>query len=341
MKVLYVSADYAPNASGADISAHTLLSGLGARGFQVSALIDERLKERTDAYYANEKGVSFHYTPDAALEHSLDYLRDTLRPDVVMTQGFWLDRMLTWAKSSDAPLVWFVRSMEHNHCVHDMDASRPAWLVANSPTVAEYIDRKWERDSVVLFPLIEPAEFKAQERVANGTITLINPVVQKGGSLFRDLAALCPDRAFRAIRGWRQDGPVKPDYVEMPFPNVSVDGPFADMREVYATTRLLLVPSVWEEAFGRVVVEAMINGIPVIASDKGALPWLVGDAGTVVASDSAEDWKKVIEAYDDAETYQAASERGLERAAEFHPDRLIDEFADRMRDAMRRGWPAL
>ncbi|MFD3620626.1 glycosyltransferase family 4 protein [Streptomyces sp. NPDC058676] len=339
MKILYVSADYAPNASGADISAHSLLSGLGARGFDVTALIDERLRERTDSHYRDETGVSFRYTSDADLEQTLDGLRTTLSPDVVMMQGLWLDRMLAWSAARDVPLVWFVRSMEHNDCVHAIDAARPTWLVANSPTVGDYISRVWSRDSVTLLPLIEPAEFRAPERTPDGTVTLINPVAQKGGVLFSQLAAHCPDRTFRAIRGWRQDGPVKPAYVEMP-DNVIVDGPFTDMREVYANTRLLLVPSVWEEAFGRVVVEAMINGIPVLVSDRGALPWLVGDAGTVVPSDSVEAWQKALEAYDDPAVYEAVSRKGVERARMFHPDRLIDEFADRLRTAAEQGWPA-
>ena len=37
-----------------------------------------------------------------------------------------------------------------------------------------------------------------------------------------------------------------------------------DMRSVYAKCRILLAPSVWEEAYGRVVTEAQISGIPVV-----------------------------------------------------------------------------
>ena len=36
-------------------------------------------------------------------------------------------------------------------------------------------------------------------------------------------------------------------------------------------TRILLVPSLWGEAFGLVVVEAMLRGIPVLASNVGGL----------------------------------------------------------------------
>ncbi len=42
----------------------------------------------------------------------------------------------------------------------------------------------------------------------------------------------------------------------------------------------LVCPSVWEEPFGRVVIDAYKHGLPVIASDRGALPEIVEDGKT-------------------------------------------------------------
>jgi len=41
------------------------------------------------------------------------------------------------------------------------------------------------------------------------------------------------------------------------------------------------MPSLWRESLGRVAMEAMANGIPVLASDRGALPETLGDSGFV------------------------------------------------------------
>jgi glycosyltransferase involved in cell wall biosynthesis len=54
------------------------------------------------------------------------------------------------------------------------------------------------------------------------------------------------------------------------------------MKEVYESAKVVLIPSVWEEPFGRIAVKAGINGIPSIASDSGGLPESVGNGGIII-----------------------------------------------------------
>ena len=87
----------------------------------------------------------------------------------------------------------------------------------------------------------------------------------------------------------------------------------------YRGLDVLVVPSVptpgWLEQFGRVVVEAMACGVPVVASDTGALPDVVGDAGLLVPPGDHHALRDCLRALlDDATHRRELAERGLDRA---------------------------
>jgi glycosyltransferase involved in cell wall biosynthesis len=63
--------------------------------------------------------------------------------------------------------------------------------------------------------------------------------------------------------------------------NIVIAEPVPDPKRIYAVTRVLLVPSL-EEPAGRVAAEALLNGIPVIASDRGGLPEMLHGGGFVL-----------------------------------------------------------
>ena len=68
--------------------------------------------------------------------------------------------------------------------------------------------------------------------------------------------------------------------------NVRFDGFLVGnaLEAAYASARVVVVPSLWYEPFGLVALEAMARGVPVIVSDRGGLPEVVGESGTTVAA---------------------------------------------------------
>jgi glycosyltransferase involved in cell wall biosynthesis len=141
-------------------------------------------------------------------------------------------------------------------------------------------------------------------------ITLINANVNKGVQQFVALARAVPDHKFLGILPYygERTVPPTPDNVEwVPFQN--------DIRTILKRTRLLLVPSYYE-SFGRVALEAMINGIPVLyakptansvfpgGSTEGLDEW-IRPAGIGLPREVIDEWVATIRTLDDPETYTA------------------------------------
>ena len=86
---------------------------------------------------------------------------------------------------------------------------------------------------------------------------------------------------------------------------------------LYANASLFVLPS-QDEGFGLPALEAMASGTPVIVSDGGALPEVVGDAGLIFcASDQKELTDMLRACLSSARLRATLSERGLERAKLF------------------------
>ncbi len=135
---------------------------------------------------------------------------------------------------------------------------------------------------------IDPSGVMAKQH-SRKRILFVNPTVEKGVGIVIMLALLLeqrrPDIVFEVVEA-RGEWAGMLRHISRglgsernSLSNVVVTEHTDDMRPVYGRARLLLAPSLWWETFGRVAIEAMINGIPVIASKRGGLPEAIGDAG--------------------------------------------------------------
>jgi Glycosyltransferase len=71
----------------------------------------------------------------------------------------------------------------------------------------------------------------------------------------------------------------------------------------------------WREQLGRMLLEAFACGVPVLASDSGEIPYVVGDAGIVIREKDEAAWTRALEdLLGDAKRRAELSARGLERA---------------------------
>jgi glycosyltransferase involved in cell wall biosynthesis len=82
----------------------------------------------------------------------------------------------------------------------------------------------------------------------------------------------------------------------------------------------------WKEQFGRVLIEAMACGVPVIGSDCGELPNVIGDAGLVFPEEGVEALAAHLQALrDDAALRASLAERGRARVLAHYTQRRIAE----------------
>lgn len=172
-------------------------------------------------------------------------------------------------------------------------------LAANSAFVAGLVHEafgvmpEWE------YPPTSPITGLSGLSGEGHAVLFVNPSPVKGLDTALAVAELLPHRRFIFQESWALGEAGRRALLERlrHLPNVELRPTRASLASVYADTSLLLVPSQWQEAFGRVVIEAQRVGIPAVASRIGGLPEAVGNGGVLVDRDaSGREWADVVEA---------------------------------------------
>jgi glycosyltransferase involved in cell wall biosynthesis len=180
-----------------------------------------------------------------------------------------------------------------------------------------------------------PSLFPADDYRVTGRrskVLFVNPIPKKGADIALALARGRPDVPFAFNLSWRID----PRYLRRlkrevrRLPNVEIRDATPNPKVLYRDCRVVLVPSQCEEAWGRVVSEAHVNSIPVVASDAGGLPEAVGPGGILVhPRNDIDAWHRALsQLWDDKELYaRLSSAAGLHaRRSELSETSVIARF---------------
>jgi surfactin synthase thioesterase subunit/glycosyltransferase involved in cell wall biosynthesis len=166
--------------------------------------------------------------------------------------------------------------------------------VAIAYTTAHYIEQYCGVSAHVIHPPIygEPP-WPRFGSFDSGYVLIVNPSVVKGIRVFLELARRFPDIPFAGLAGW---GTTTQDREAMrSLPNVQVLEPVATIDEVLSRARLLLMPSLWYEGFGLIAMEAMLRGVPVIASNAGGLVEAKQGTGYIIPVRAIEKFEPVFD----------------------------------------------
>jgi len=307
-------------AGGVQTVTQALAETLGAAGHEVAVAAEMSLRGTAGARAAMGLLANhFRFSRERFAGHPVFRVRriaqhaaavlDSFSPDCVILQSMDAMPIAHAVSQRGIPLVV---------CWHDVETRRlagspsglAARFLANSEFTASVYCDAFGIESAVIPPVIQRTLYEtAPEQRAQ--VTFVNPVPDKGLGLALDIAAGCPDISFEFVESWMLEKAARRALMARleRLPNIRFTPHQSSMRPIYARTRILLAPSQWREAWGRVASEAHVSGIPVIGSRIGGLVESIGPGGILVPPDApAGIWIEALRSvWDDQDRYAALS----------------------------------
>ena len=209
-----------------------------------------------------------------------------------------------------------------------------AFVAARSPTAAELVRRWGGTLPTPLVPHPVP-EWELPPAVQHSGFTVGYAgrlVAEKGVLELADAVRALGPPARLLLVG---DGPLRARLEREPGIDLRTGVAHGEMRAQYAQMDVLVLPSrttpTWAEQFGRVLVEALVCGVPVVGSSSGEIPWVVRSTGggTVFAEGDVAALTAELRALrDDPARRRQLAHRGRERAVELFGERAAAAALD-------------
>jgi glycosyltransferase involved in cell wall biosynthesis len=192
-----------------------------------------------------------------------------------------------------------------------MISSRNLHLVHNSNWIQQLYS-SYSYNSIVVYPPVSWKEYRTN--TSKKYVTLINLNNNKGGGVFIEIAKQMPNIEFLGVKGGYDI-----QIIDERIPNIKYVPNTPKIKEIYEKSQIILMPSK-EESWGRVAVEAMSSGIPVIAHPTPGLKEACSYAGLFADRNNISEWVNLIyRLKTDAGFYKKQSDLAFKRAQELDP----------------------
>jgi glycosyltransferase involved in cell wall biosynthesis len=282
----------------------TVFTGNGTRHFYMSGLLHAIRQTQPDVIDLYEEPFSV-----VALQTLL--LRDVLasRAALVFYSAVSIDRHWRWPYRAIEQLV--LRRSDGAHAPnHDVPPILQAKGFRDQPIAVIPLGVDAER-----FASAHPMALPTIPSPRIGFVGRLEPV--KGLDVLLGAFSRLRTPASLVIAGdGAERGRITPGPAVHVLPPVRYD----DMPAFLKSLDVLVLPSVTiqplhREQFGRVLVEAMAAGVPVIGSSSGAIPEVIGDAGLIVPErDPAALGRAIERVLDEPELREQLIQRGRQSA---------------------------
>jgi len=286
----------------------------------------------------------------------LDEVFQQFQPDLLLTYGAHLvvQEAMRRARKRRIMTVFTLRNYgyEDRKLFEHVDH-----VFTCSPYLSDVYRRQIGLRSTGLESPIEWADVEAPDEMRR-FVTFVNPTPQKGALMFARLADMLgsrrPDIPILVVQSASSAGGLNaiPGLDFKRYPHIMAAPATPRPSDFFALTKILLVPSVFREPFGRVAAEALINGIPPLVSDRGALPetvrgagrvlplpaWLTESATDLPTVEDARPWfDAVCELWDSERMYAQASELARQAARRWYDETVVRESYLQYLGSLTRG----
>jgi glycosyltransferase involved in cell wall biosynthesis len=178
------------------------------------------------------------------------------------------------------------------------------------------------------------------------------PKPRKGPLAFGFIGRICVEKGIRwllevftgnarpgdtlVVAGKGEPGFVASLKEKFPSPSVTFIG-HVDPADFYEQVDVVVIPSLWNEPFGRTAIESLAHGIPVIASNRGGLPEIIQDGVTGMIIDPHEPGslaRAMSRFCAEPQLATRLGRNGAQRLSPFAEDAAIDAYGSLYADVM-------
>ncbi len=317
IRMLWIIHSYVPFVNaGSEVCAHTINKHFMTKPYKYDIWVacpgyQKQTYEGVRCFDLHDTETLFKVLSSAHVLHSHSY--------IYRKQMRWLSRItglpfVEWVHTDN-----YVRSVQSDKWI-DPEIQKRYWTVFNSASLKE--SRKLlgnvASNDYIMNPAVDYRHYSVSEEMHDRMyVTLSNVNENKGGKLLIQLARAMPDIQFQGILGGYRS-----QIIEHGIPNLKYIANTTQIKDVYAQTWVLIMPS-REETWGRTAIEAMSSGIPVIAAPTPGLRECCKDGALFCDRDDVDAWVTTLgKLKKDREFYNSRSVAAFSRARELdpHPD---------------------
>jgi glycosyltransferase involved in cell wall biosynthesis len=294
--------------AGAEWMAHSMNTYLVAAGWTVNVLLPT-------FPITTYEGVHIYTFHDPRVPTIL------ARSKLILSHLDYSEKAVRTAKDLDTPVVLIMHNWAQKLYLKKYETmydKNKIFLVHNSEWIKHLYDYMGFQ-SIIVYPPVDWRDYKVT--TTHTYVTLINLNENKGGDLLIDVAKQMPHVQFLGVIGAYGN-----QIIDRTIPNITYVPSTPDIKTIYAKTDILLVPSK-KESWGRVAVEAMASGIPVVANPTDGLKEALGNAGLFVDRDRVDGWVEAIQKLKSNRTYyRSLSQMASKRSQELAPATQLAAF---------------